>query len=99
VVTVLALTALIGDLQTRGQYTAMPLETLTLLLTRSPFPALAAGLLGVLAVGNDHRFGTIVATALVSPRRSTVLAARAVVLGAIGALLAMVRLGDRGPHG
>lgn len=55
-------------------------EALVMVLSKPSFAPIAASILGVVAVGNDYRYGTMAATLLVTPRRSVALVAKAVVV-------------------
>ena len=69
-----------------------PREAVAFVVSKPSFAPLVAGLLGVFAVGSDHRFGTIRTTLLVTPRRGVALGAKAAVAGGVGAALALVTL-------
>jgi len=65
----IALAALLLQMVRDGSVTVSPLEADVVVLTKSPVTPLVAGLLGVLAMGNEYRYGTIRTTLLVTPDR------------------------------
>lgn len=67
-------------------------EAVVLVVSRASTAMVAAGVLGVLAAGNDYRYGTMRATLLVTPRRVAALGARAIMVGAFGVVLAIAGL-------
>jgi hypothetical protein len=68
------------------------LEAAVLVLGKPSFAPFAAGILGVFAVGNDYRYGTMRATLLVTPRRTVALAAKSAVIAGFAAVLAVLNL-------
>jgi ABC-2 type transport system permease protein len=68
------------------------LEAIVMILSKPSAAPIAAGVLGVFAVGNDFRFGTMSATLLITPRRTVALGARAVVVAGFGSALALAGL-------
>lgn len=86
-----AFAALILRMVSHGQAIAAS-EALTVLLTKSPFGLLAAGLLGVLSTGNEYRHRTIPTTLLVTPRRGTAVAAKGMLIGLAGVVIAVANL-------
>ena len=78
------------------------LEAVVVVGSKASVAPVVAAVLGVFAVGNDYRYGTMCTTLLVTPRRGVALAAKAATVAAFGAALAVVAwsvghlvLGDR----
>jgi ABC-2 type transport system permease protein len=69
-----------------------PREAVTFVISRPSFAPVVAGLLGVVAIGSDYRYGTMRTTLLVTPRRGIALGAKALVAGGVGAGLALLNL-------
>jgi ABC-2 type transport system permease protein len=67
-------------------------EALVLILSKSSFVPLAAGLLGVFAVGGEYRHGTMRTTLVVTPRRTAALAAKAMVVGGFAVAVMLMNL-------
>jgi len=87
-----AFAALILQVMSEQQTPVAVTEVLVVLLTKSPFPFLAAGLLGVFATAGEYRHGTIRATLLTTPRRGVALLAKAIVVALAGAAIAVASL-------
>jgi len=68
------------------------LEATVLVVSKASMATIVAGILGVCAVGNDYRYGTMRTTLLVIPRRTVALAAKSLVVTACGAALTVVNL-------
>lgn len=68
------------------------LEALVMIISKPSFVPIAASVLGVVAVGNDYRYGTMAATLLITPRRTVALAAKALVVTGFGIALTAVGL-------
>src|SRR4051794_35837626 len=59
-----------------GSTTVDPREAVTFVISRPSFAPVVAGLLGVVAIGSDYRYGTMRTTLLVTPRRGIALGAK-----------------------
>ncbi|HSK25852.1 MAG TPA: hypothetical protein VK894_02965 [Jiangellales bacterium] len=57
-----------------------------------PFAAVLVGILGVFATGHEFRHGTVQPTLLALPRRSVLVAAKLLVVAAVGAVTAVAGL-------
>ncbi|MDG4832683.1 hypothetical protein O7627_25730 [Solwaraspora sp. WMMD1047] len=88
----LAFAALVLDLRADPGQAVSSSETFILVLTRSVLTPVAAGLIGVFAIGHDLRYGTVTTTLLVTPRRSVALAAKALVVAGATAAMAVANL-------
>lgn len=67
-------------------------EAVVLVVARPSMAPLVAGILGIFAVANEYRYGTMRTTVLVTPQRTVALAAKAAVIGGFGAGLALANL-------
>lgn len=88
----LAFSGLILDLQAASGQGVSGTEAFIVVLTRSVLTPVVAGLIGVFAIAHDLRYGTIVTTLLVTPRRIVALAAKALVVSSAAATLALANL-------
>lgn len=68
-----AFAAFISEVTPPGSDKMANAEAIIVAVTRSPFAPIGAGLLGILAMGNEFRHGTIITTLLVTPSRTRVL--------------------------
>jgi ABC-2 type transport system permease protein len=87
-----AFSALILEMIARDPGAIAPAEILVVLLTKSPFGPLMAGLIGVLGTGNEYRHGTIRTTLTVIPRRSKAFGAKVISVGLCAAVIAVANL-------
>lgn len=67
-------------------------EAVVLVVSKPSMAPVVAGILGVFAVGNEYRHGTMRLTLLVTPRRATALGAKAALVAGFGAVLALANL-------
>ncbi len=77
----------------KGRVEIAPLTTLSgqnTIFTTTQFALLMAMVLGVVIAAGEFRHGTATATALVTPRRTRVLAAKAIVAGGMGLVFGLV---------
>src|SRR5690606_18903011 len=88
----LAFSGLILDLQAASGQGVSGTEAVIVVLTRSVLTPVVAGLIGVFAIAHDLRYGAIVTTLLVTPRRIVALAAKALVVSSAAATLALANL-------
>lgn len=93
VVMALAFSAFINDVTPPGGSAIANGEAIVVSITRSPFTPMAAGLLGIFAVGHEFRYQTIITTLLVVPIRTRVLVAKALTLMAVSVGMAVLTLG------
>ncbi|MFJ5679151.1 ABC transporter permease subunit [Streptomyces sp. NPDC093097] len=84
--------ALLGNMATEVGQAPPVTEALVIMLTKSPVTPVIAGVLGVFAMGHEHRYGTIRTTLAVTPHRVTAFAAKALSIGAFSTLLAFANL-------
>jgi ABC-2 type transport system permease protein len=89
----LAFAAFINDVTPPGPDPAANAEAIVVAVTRSPFTPMAAGLLGIFAMGHEFRYRTIVTTLLVVPHRTQVLVAKALTVTGVSAAMAVLSLG------
>lgn len=69
-----------------------PAEAVVMVIGKSSFAPLAAGLIGVLAVGGEYRHRTLRTTVLVTPDRTTAITAKAVTVAAFAIAIGVASL-------
>jgi ABC-2 type transport system permease protein len=86
------LVAVVRQMVAEGRRDLAALDIATAVLTRSPTTPLVVGLIGIAAITQEYRYGTITTTQLVTPARWRIYGAKALLLSGVAAVVALLSL-------